>query len=97
MQQAVKTALLQRFAIEEVDEQVKEDFIATFETLAYDVTIDYIVSQLDNASVKTFISYLEQDATGEKALAFAREKISSLDSKLSKRIEEEIKQLQMLA
>lgn len=97
LQHTMKTALLKRFAIEHADEQVKEDFLTAFETLTYDVTIEYIVSQLDNAGAKTFIACMEQDVTGEKALAFAREKIVDLENKLSRRIEEEIKQLQSVS
>lgn len=64
-----------------------------FEDFVSDIAFDFILNNLDDLSVKTFLMYLEEDKTGDLAFDFAKKQIPDLENKLGQKIPRECRQI----
>lgn len=88
--QIIQDSLLKVLKVENAQPKVKAELLASFEELAHQITVDYILGELDKSDGLVFLGLLDKDTTGEEAIKFAQEKIPNLESKITKRLEEEI-------
>lgn len=78
-----------------LDEQTK--LFDSLEELSLQVTLDLVLEHLDKELAKQFLELIQVDETGEKAIAFAKEHISSFENLLQVRMTEELSALAKLS
>ncbi len=83
--------LLELFDIREAAQEKQQSFLNSLEDLVNQITIDTILEHLPTEDVKQFLLLTEEEESGEKAVAFAREKIPNLDQLLEQKVREELR------
>lgn len=78
------------FTLDALSPDEKEKLFASLEELSLQATLDLVLDHLDTQSAKQFLEYIQSDETGEKAVAFAKERIPLFETLLQERMQQEL-------
>ena len=93
LEKSLQEELMVLFEIQDAPPERQQAFFSALEDLVNQITIDTVLEQLPKENLNEFLLLLEEELSGEKAVAFAKEKIPNLSQILEKKIREEVVEL----
>ncbi len=92
---AVQSNLIKYLKLENATPEVQLKVLESFKDLSTEVTFAVIMESLNEADTTTYLTYSDEDESGEKAYKFAKETISDLEQTVSERLQEELRKIQI--
>lgn len=82
--------LFKLLKVEKADPQKQQELLASIEEFSSELTLNFAIENLNKADFETFSQLLDEDATGAKALEFAKGKVVDFEKKLANVIKGEL-------
>lgn len=90
---AINNSLLKVFGIENADAAKQQEFLDSFSELAEEIVLQCAMANLQGTDLQTFLQFLSEDETGDKAIQFAQQKIPDFAVKLQTLMQEEMQKI----
>ena len=91
--QAVNNGLLKAFCIENADPVKQQEFLDSFSNLAEEIVLECAMTNLYGGDLQTFLQFLAEDESGDKAMQFVQQKVPDFAAKLQTLMQEEMQKI----
>ncbi len=92
---SLQSNLIKYLKLEDSTPDVQQKVLESFKDLATEVTFAVIMESLNEADTATYLTYSDEDETGEKAYNFAKDTVPDLEQIISEKLQEELRKIQI--